>query len=114
MHEMSTCRALIAKIEEIAAQQQARSVKKVNLRNGYFSTVDVDEVKYLFPLVAKGTIASTAELLVEQQLLEAECADCVAHFILDDPGGNCPICGSFDTRLCADQGLVIVDLEVEI
>lgn len=112
MHELSTCRSLLKKVEQIAREQNAIKIKAITLQNGYFSTVDVNEVVELFPQVAKGTMAEGVKIVVYQQQLEARCADCHRTFLVDTLLEVCPYCRSGTVATNAEQGLIISSIDV--
>ena len=73
---------------------------------GKFAGVMVDAVRFCFPLVAEGTVAEGAELVVEEPEGRARCLACGAEFPQDTPFSPCP-CGSPRfTRLSGEELLV--------
>lgn len=65
MHELSLLRGLMTQIQAIAAEHRASRVRVVRLKLGPLAHIEPDHLREHFVEAAIGTIAESAELLIE-------------------------------------------------
>ena len=83
MHELSVCQALVNQVVEIAQQNSAHTVQVITLHIGPLAGVEPALLVSAFPLAAAGTVAASAQLVIEPQPLRVHCQTCGADY-----GGN--------------------------
>lgn len=112
MHELSVCQSMIRQVMAIAAEYQARSVDRVVVQLGPLCGVDEHLLRQAFPLACAGTVASTAELVIEPLPLRVRCHSCGKE--TDATANNlvCGACGDFHTRLISGDELVLASVEL--
>jgi hydrogenase nickel incorporation protein HypA/HybF len=75
--------------------------------------VEVEALRFAFPVVMAGTIAAAAELRIEIEPAECLCAVCDAPFLAPDGCCDCPRCGTISRRMLRGRDLRLLALEVE-
>jgi hydrogenase nickel incorporation protein HypA/HybF len=114
MHELSICQALLDQVEEIAGQHGATRVDRILLRVGPLSGLEPALLQSAYGIAAAGTIAESAELVIEPAPVRVECLDCGSD---SDAAPNrllCAACGGFRTRLLSGDELLLAKLEMTI
>jgi len=114
MHELSIAQALVEQIEATATQEHAQRVVRVVITVGALSGVDPEALSSLFPLVAEGTVAADATLLIERVAVRAHCKACGLETQAKTTFSGCTACGSKDIELSAGRELNIKTIELEI
>ena len=66
MHEVSLCESIIKIIAKQAQRDGFSRVVQVTLTVGDRSGASVESLDFCFPMVAKGTIADAAKLVIKQ------------------------------------------------
>jgi len=114
MHELSIAQALVEQVEAAATKEHALRVVRVVISVGALSGVDPEALRSLFPLVAEGTVAADAELVIEQIAARVKCRSCGTEAQTDAAFIGCTTCGSKDVELAAGRELNIKTVELEI
>jgi hydrogenase nickel incorporation protein HypA/HybF len=114
MHELSIGQALLEQVEAVAVREAANAVVRVVIVVGALSGVDPDALRAVFPLVAEGTVATGAELIIEQVAASVKCCECGEISKADECFRACPACGSQSVELVAGRELNIKAVEVEV
>ena len=79
MHELTICLNLIRTIEQIAQQQPSSSmhgIQAVWLEIGALTGIDIEAIRFSFPIAARHSIAKNATLHIETQEGIASCRIC--------------------------------------
>jgi len=114
MHELSICQSLLDQVERIAQDHRATRVERILLRVGPLSGVEPALLRNAYPLAAAGTIAESADLVIEPAPVRVHCNDCGAE---TDAAPNrllCGACGGWQTRLISGDELLLANLELTI
>jgi len=114
MHELSICQSLLDQVERIAQDHRATRVERILLRVGPLSGVEPALLRNAYPLAAAGTIAESADLVIEAAPVRVHCKDCGAE---TDAAPNrllCGACGGWQTRLISGDELLLANLELTI
>ena len=114
MHELSIAQALVEQVETAATKEHALRVVRVVIAVGALSGVDAESLRSLFPLVAEGTVADGAELVVEAVAARVKCRACGHEAQTDAAFIGCAACGSREVDLSAGRELNIKTVELEI
>ncbi len=113
MHELSLMEALRHQALLAAQAEGAQRIAAISLRVGELAGVEVEALRFAFPVVMAGTIAARAELRIEIEPAECHCAVCDAPFPAPDGCCDCPRCGTISLRLLRGRDLRLLALEVE-
>ena len=110
MHELSIAESVVRIAEQHAA---GRPVAVVELKVGHLRQVVPSALAFAFELVAQGTCAEGAELVMEEIPAAGRCRGCGTESELDDFPLLCPSCGSWDLELLRGEELLVDALELE-
>ena len=101
MHELSMVSGLLARIEQVASENGARSVSRVVVGLGRLAGFSRETLEQAFQHLKPHTVAEDAELVTEIEEVLLRCEDCRTERRLSDTSVRCPRCGSPVLR---DQG----------
>jgi len=76
MHEMAVTSAIVEALLDLAAKNQSSRVLEVHLRIGMLRALSVDQVKFSFDILTKGTILDGSKLLIEETPGKISCPAC--------------------------------------
>lgn len=114
MHELSIAQRIIEVAEEQARESGLSSITLIKVRIGGLTTVVPEALDFCFGFAKEDTLASNADLLIEEIKAEGRCNVCRAVFEVDDTLFLvCPSCGAYDTTLLAGRELDLVGIEGE-
>jgi hydrogenase nickel incorporation protein HypA/HybF len=113
MHELSICQALLAQVEKIAYEQQARAVEKIVLHIGPLAGVEARLLCDAFPIASAGSVAAGAELLIEELPLRVRCDSCGVESDAQPNRLLCGVCGDWHTRLISGDELLLASVELQ-
>ena len=114
MHELSIVASLFDILNEKAEEQKAKKVTKVKLKVGMLSGVVPELLESAFEIYKKGTIASEAELEIEETVVKAKCQNCGAEFSPEDFTMICPVCYSWKIKILSGEELLLERMELEL
>lgn len=112
MHELSVCQALIAQVEQLAAQHAATGVKSVHLRLGPLSGVEPQLLQDAYPIACAGSVAAESVLLVDLAPLKVKCETCGAETEASPNRLLCGKCGDYHTQLVSGDELLLMSVEL--
>ena len=112
MHEMSLCRSLVAEVERLASARGGTCVTRVSLRVGPLSGVEPALLRAAFPVVAAGSPAAGATLVIEEAGLRVLCERCGVESEVDPGCLRCAACGDWHTRLLGGDELLLTGIEL--
>jgi len=112
VHELSLCQNLIDQLTALVRQHGAMAVSRVEVQAGPLSGVEPQLLETAFLLAREGTVADTAELVIESPPSRVECADCGAGCVVPTNDLTCTRCGSTDTTLVSGHELILARVEL--
>ena len=112
MHEYSIVQALLAQVETQAARHGATAVKRLEVRIGELSGVEIELLKTAYEMMRERTICGGAPLEITPVAPRWECRSC-GHEITQGGALQCPACGS-PARLAAGDEIVLDRIELEV
>ncbi|MCI7569385.1 hydrogenase maturation nickel metallochaperone HypA [Desulfovibrio sp.] len=129
MHEASLVQGLLnvafRAVEEHNAQVDARRaagdagagrkavrITRLTCSLGLLSCVEPQTLTACFELLAEGTMAEGARLLLNMEPLPCRCEECGAAFELGERRFVCPACGSHSLRFRGGHGMTMTGLDV--
>ena len=114
MHELSMTANLFEIMEKEAKAKKAKKITGVKLQIGLFSGVVPDLMKTAFDIYKKDTIASDAEVEIEEVPLKIQCQDCNTKVIKDDFIFICGKCGSHNLKTLSGTELFLEKMDLLI
>jgi len=114
MHELSVAQRIVEIAEEQATKSGLARVTAIKVRIGGLTTVVPEALNFCFAFAREDTLASGAELVIEEVPAEAKCNSCGQSFPVTDAFFLvCPSCSSPDTTLLKGQELDLLSIEGE-
>jgi hydrogenase nickel incorporation protein HypA/HybF len=112
MHELSLCQSLLRVVDQQAAQHQAARVHKVWLEIGELVGVEAELIQFCFPIAAKNSKASNAELKIISLPGRAWCETCQTEVNLSSRIDPCPCCQGYHYKITQGQEIRIKKIEI--
>ena len=113
MHELALTEGILSIVSSEQKKNAFSRVLEIDLRIGEYSGVIPGCIEEFFPLVAKGTPAEGAKLVMETVQAAFECFDCDFRGPLEKHTFSCPCCGSTAIRMTAGREFYVENLIVE-
>jgi hydrogenase nickel incorporation protein HypA/HybF len=110
MHELSIAEAIVAIVDRHA---EGRRVSRVEVSVGHLRQVVPTALSFAFELVAQGTAAEGATLVLEEIPAAGRCRACGVESRLDGFPLTCRACGGFDLEVTAGEELRVESLDLE-
>lgn len=123
MHESGLVQDIIEHIVEYVGEEilggRAKKVKKISLRIGNFSGVDIEALKLALEIAlseqtSHKLLFSGVEIEIEKEKAEADCTACGTNFEPTDFPACCPRCFSLRVELKNGAHVLINQIELEI
>ncbi len=112
MHEVGLAQQTLEIALDAARREGAQTVRKLCLRIGEWSGVELEALRFALELVTEGTPAEGAELIMERVPPACRCAACDCLFNVAEYDYHCPKCGAESQQLCQGREMDLVSLEV--
>jgi hydrogenase nickel incorporation protein HypA/HybF len=114
MHELAIAEALIEQVRsELDKAGQVGAVKRLELAVGRLSGVHCDSLRFAFELLAPGTPAEGAELVIREPPAVARCRQCGTATEIVEMVIDCPRCGSPEIVIEEGRELMLESIEIE-
>ncbi len=110
MHELSIADAIV---RIATAHASGRKIETIEVKVGYLRQVVPDALEFAFVLVAEGTEAQGAQLLLEEVPAAGICRRCGIESELPGFPLACEACGSLDVELVRGEELLVDALTME-
>jgi hydrogenase nickel incorporation protein HypA/HybF len=110
MHELSIADAVV---RIACAHADGRRIETVEIKIGHLRQVVPDSLAFAFTLVAEGTLAEGAELVMEEVPAAGICRVCGTESELPGFPLACARCGSLDVELVRGEELLVDALTME-
>jgi hydrogenase nickel incorporation protein HypA/HybF len=110
MHELSIAQALMDIVQRHAG---GRPVTRVEVRVGHLRQVVPAALEFAFELVARGTVAEGAELVLDAVPAAGRCRACGTVSQMEAFPLACAGCGSWDVEVIRGEELLLDTLELE-
>jgi len=110
MHELSIAEGIV---RIATAHARRRRIARVEVKVGHLRQVVPDALAFAFDLVAQGTAADGAELVLEEVPAVGRCRACGARTELDGFPLACGACGGLDLELMQGEELLVEALELD-
>lgn len=112
MHELSLMEEVRRQALAAAAAEGATCIKAIILRVGELAGVEIEALRFAFPVVMEGSIAAGAHLRIEREAAVCWCEPCAGRFRARDGCCDCPRCGAISCQQISGRDLRLVALEV--
>ena len=113
MHELSICQGLLRQVQQVATDNNARSVELIRLRIGGLSGVEPPLLERAFEIARAGTIASEAVLEIEEGPVVVKCRECGASSAVAVNRLICQYCGEWRVTVTEGEELLLLSVEIE-
>jgi hydrogenase nickel incorporation protein HypA/HybF len=113
MHELSVCQALIAQVERVARENEARRVVSIVISIGPLSGVEPRLLEHAYPLAAAGTMAEHAALVVETPPVRVRCRSCGADSDAQPNRIVCAACGDWHVDVTGGEEMLLKRVEID-
>jgi hydrogenase nickel incorporation protein HypA/HybF len=110
MHELSIADAIV---RIACTHARGRRIVRVEVKVGHLRQVVPDALAFAFDLVAQGTAADGADLLLEEVPAAGRCRACGATTQFDGFPLACGACGSLEVEIERGEELLVEALELE-
>jgi hydrogenase nickel incorporation protein HypA/HybF len=110
MHELAIAQAIV---DIAVASARGRRIVQVDVRAGHLRQVVPAALAFSFELVAAGTVAEGAELVLEEVPPSGRCRGCGAQGALEALPLRCPACGGLDVEVTGGEELLVDAIEIE-
>jgi len=107
MHELAICQALLAEVLAIARSRRSSSVTDIYVSVGPLSGVERPLMRHAFPVAAAGTVASRAELHLQETPVRVRCDECGAETEVAINRLICGHCSNWRTQLVSGDELFL-------
>ena len=111
MHELSLARDLLDSIERNLGSEAARVVR-VKISIGVATGIVSESLCFAFRVLAEGTRADGAELVIAAASARSLCGNCAILFEFDGMIGRCPTCGRLGGELLSGDEIILREIEV--
>ena len=113
MHELSIMQSALIQVLEQTRQAKATRVYSIHLRIGTLSGVVPEALQFAFEVLADGTPAHGAKLVIEDVPAKFWCATCKREFKATRMFAECPHCHRASAELRAGREMELTSMEVD-
>lgn len=113
MHELALTQSIVDLVARCGRQEGVRRVTRVVVEVGAAASVEPEALNFCFDIVAAGTIAQRAELVIETVALRGACRTCAKEFDAPHLASACPACGAYGPRWLRGRELRVKSIEGE-
>lgn len=111
MHETAVVSGILGILERSAVSAKISRITAVRIKVGRLRGLDARQLVGAFEVMAEGTRAEGASLVIDEVPVSARCPACEETF--ETKGWNlaCPRCGSTETEIVAGRELHVEDFQ---
>jgi len=113
MHEYSIVQALLDQCEDTARKNNAKEVKKIVVKIGVMSGVEVELLKTAFDTFKEQTMCENAEFITNIQPVTIKCHNCQKTSTLEKNQYSCPHCNTTEVEVTDGEDMYLMQLELE-
>ncbi len=114
MHEYSLTKQIVKIVNNTALNNDAGKVNSVRLVIGESSGIIPDSVQLYFDMIAQGTPAEGAQLVISCIASQMHCPNCDKNFIRPRFSFECPDCGTLGNPTDIGNEFYVESVELEI
>lgn len=112
MHELSIAQRFLHIVGEEAAKHHCAKVHKIHLVIGALSSIEPECLRFCFDVVAQGSVAEKAELVIDMIPGRGTCPECGQKKDVMSFPVLCESCGHAFLRIIGGDEIYIKDMEV--
>lgn len=113
MHEFNIIQNIFAILEQLADENHLRVIKKVTLRIGRLRQIVPETMRFAFKTLSAGTVADSAELIIEEIPIKIFCRSCHKTFLAEDNIYICPHCQETDLEVLTGKEITLASIDGE-
>jgi hydrogenase nickel incorporation protein HypA/HybF len=113
MHELSVTKGILKICIEEGERYKVKEINKVNIKVGELTGLVPNCIAYYFNIVAKGTIAEGAEILIEKIPVSIHCEECGFEGELGKNNYYCPKCSGSKYKIIKGREFYLDTMEVD-
>ena len=113
MHELSVCQSIVLQVVDIARQNNALAINKIDLAIGPLAGIDIQLLAHAFPIASAGTLAEPAILNTTELPIKLKCQKCTLESEALPNQLICTHCGDWHTTLISGDEMLITSIELE-
>lgn len=113
MHELAVCQALLEQVTEVAKENSASKVTGITVLLGPLSGVEAPLLQRAFMIARLGTVAATAELMIDSEPVTIRCRSCRLESRTTVNRLRCPFCEKPYPELITGDALTLSGVAVE-
>lgn len=114
MHEMSYISRMVALAIEVAKENNAKSVKEIEVLIGKTSGVEAYYMYKYYPEAVKDTVLENSTLTCKEVPVKALCEECgMEYFPVRDNRYLCPNCGGRKAHIIEGKGVTLNNVVIE-
>ncbi len=110
MHELSIAEGIIDVVTKTARANSLTKIKSVRVAIGELAGVEIEALRFAWISARIGSVADSAELIIERPRGEAWCMDCAKTVPLPRYGEPCPFCGGYHLTATGGTELKVLDI----
>ena len=111
MHELTICFNLV-KILEKEALHEKKCVKRLWLEIGDLAGIELDALRFSFPIAALHSVAEKATLEIISVPGQAWCEGCQQTIDIKTYFSACPVCACYNYRIIQGKELRLLKMEL--
>jgi hydrogenase nickel incorporation protein HypA/HybF len=113
MHELSVTESILEIALRHANGTGATRINHIYLVIGQLSSIVDDSIQFYWDMIAKDTIAESAQLHFRRILTEFLCLECNRQYHPDGQGFSCPECGGERIKIIAGNEFYLEAIDIE-
>ncbi|MBL7005345.1 MAG: hydrogenase maturation nickel metallochaperone HypA [Gammaproteobacteria bacterium] len=113
MHELAICQSLISQVEKIADDNTPCKVAIIKVKIGPLSGVEPSLLVNAYSIAKMGSVAESAELIIEIDDIIAYCNQCEQKFPAKVNNLSCPKCKNWQTQLISGNDMLLQTVELD-
>ncbi|NHQ60184.1 hydrogenase maturation nickel metallochaperone HypA [Chlorobium sp. BLA1] len=112
MHEMSIALSIIEAVEAKAREEGAERISGIDLVVGKLAGIQPESLRFCFSAAAKGSMAESALLQIEEPEGIGECMECGRKFPVSFYYAECPECRSLKIGIVSGEEFTIQTITI--
>ena len=113
MHELTATQNILSIALNEAAKVGAAWITKISVKVGEWSTFEPDCIRFYFGILARGTPAEGAELVIEAVPVTYACEGCGLEYTPVEGRFHCPRCSGGRGRVASGREIYVESIEVQ-
>lgn len=113
MHELSVTESILEIALRHAKESGANQIKNIYLVIGQLSSIVDDSIQFYWDIIARETIAESAQLHFSRIPTEFLCLECNRQYQPDGHVYSCPDCGGDRIKIIAGNEFYLEAIDIE-